>query len=346
MKFQMLSKKFTLEICLIVIKVLFVITKRIGDALSVTPAIRSVYKHYPNCEITVYCKNNLTDLFEDNPYVKNIKVFSSSKAKLLSIIQFRKIFDKCFFYSENKSFFGLAIKNSKNVFAFDSPYLKKIDNVEIIRRFLPEQRPHIIIENLELISRANINLNGTQMDYYLSEEDVAYQNNFFQRIRQGNEKIFCLKIMSDPGKKFRDWSLNRFSELILLILENYAFSQVLIVGSSSEKLAANKLCSIYPERVHAFCNQSLSQTAAIVFGSDFYIGVDTGITQIASCSNKPMIGLYHCLIGKRKAGPLNNKLDYSIDMPTPEEGCLRKEGTMDIISAKEVFLKINKVLAK
>jgi len=346
MKFQMLSKKFTLEICLIVIKVLFVITKRIGDALSVTPAIRSVYKHYPNCEITVYCKNNLTDLFADNPYVKNIKVFSSSKAKLLSIIQFRKIFDKCFFYSENKSFFGLAIKNSKNVFAFDSPYLKKIDNVEIIRRFLPEQRPHIIIENLELISRANINLNGTQMDYYLSEEDVAYQNNFFQRIRQGNEKIFCLKIMSDPGKKFRDWSLNRFSELILLILENYAFSQVLIVGSSSEKLAANKLCSIYPERVHAFCNQSLSQTAAIVFGSDFYIGVDTGITQIASCSNKPMIGLYHCLIGKRKAGPLNNKLDYSIDMPTPEKGCLRKEGTMDIISAKEVFLKINKVLAK
>ena len=346
MKFQMLSKKFTLEICLIVIKVLFVITKRIGDALSVTPAIRSVYKHYPNCEITVYCKNNLTDLFADNPYVKNIKVFSSSKAKLLSIIQFRKIFDKCFFYSENKSFFGLAIKNSKNVFAFDSPYLKKIDNVEIVRRFLPEQRPHIIIENLELISRANINLNGTQMDYYLSEEDVAYQNNFFQRIRQGNEKIFCLKIMSDPGKKFRDWSLNRFSELIRLILENYAFSQVLIVGSSSEKLAANKLCSIYPERVHAFCNQSLSQTAAIVFGSDFYIGVDTGITQIASCSNKPMIGLYHCLIGKRKAGPLNNKLDYSIDMPTPEKGCLRKEGTMDIITAKEVLLKINKVLAK
>jgi len=340
MKFQMLSKKFTLEICLIVIRVLFVITKRIGDAMSVTPAIRSVYKHYPNCEITVYCKNNLTDLFVGNPYVKNINTFSSSKAKLLSIIQFRKIFEKCFFYSENKSLFGLAIKNSKNVFAFDSPYLKKNDNVEIIRRFSPKHRPHIIIENLELISRANINSDGTQMDYFLSEEDVSYQSNLFQRIRQGNEKIFCLKIMSDPGKKFRDWSLNRFSELIRLILENYAFSQVLIVGSSSEKGEASKLCSINLKRVHAFCNQTLSKTAAIVFGSDFYIGVDTGITQIASCSKKPMIGLYHCLIGKRKAGPLNNRLDHSIDMPTPEEGCLRKEGSIDIITAKEVFSKI------
>jgi len=53
MKFQILSKKFTLEICLIVIKFLFVITKRIGDTMSVTPAIRSVYMHYPNYEITV-----------------------------------------------------------------------------------------------------------------------------------------------------------------------------------------------------------------------------------------------------------------------------------------------------
>jgi len=33
-------------------------------------------------------------------------------------------------------------------------------------------------------------------------------------------------------------------------------------------------------------------------------------------------------------------------MRTPEKGCLRKEGIMDIISAKEVFLKINKVLTK
>jgi len=33
-------------------------------------------------------------------------------------------------------------------------------------------------------------------------------------------------------------------------------------------------------------------------------------------------------------------------MRSPEKGCLRKEGSMDIISAKEVFLKINKVLTK
>jgi len=329
-----------------VIKILFVITKRIGDALSVTPAIRSVHEHYSNCEITVYCKKNLTDLFVGNPYIKNIRIFSSSKAKLLSIIQFRKIFDKCFFYSENKSFFSLAIKNSKNVFAFESPHLKNIDNVEIIKRFSPEIRPHIITENLELISMAKINPSGSQMDYFLSEEDVSYQNNFFKRIRQGNEKIFCLKIMSDPGKKFRDWSLDRFSELTRLILANYASSQILIVGSSSERLTANKLGSIDSKRIHVFCNQTLAQTAAIVFGSDFYIGVDTGITQIASCSNKPMIGLYHCLIGKKKAGPLNNKHDHSIDMAIPKEGCNRKVGSMDIITAEEVFLKINKVLTK
>jgi len=327
-----------------VIRILFVITKRIGDALSVTPAIRSVSKHYPNCEITVYCKNILTDLFADNPYVNNVVIFSSSKAKLLSIIQFRKIFDECFFYSENRSLFGLAIKNSKKVFAFDSPYLKNIDNVEIVRRFSPEQRPHIIKENLELISRANINLHGTQMNYYLSKEDISYQNNFFLQIRQGNEKIFCLKIMSDPGKKFRDWSLTRFAELIGLILENYANSQIIIVGSISEKVSANELCRINTKRIHAFCDQTLAQTAAIVFGSDLYIGVDTGITQIASCSNKPMIGLYHCLIGKKKAGPLNNKFDYSIDMSIPKEGCQRKEGSMDIISAREVFFRIDKAL--
>ena len=322
-------------------KILFVITKRIGDALSVTPSIRAVFFHYPNCEITVYCKKNNKDLFVSNKYIKKIKVLGSLKARLLSVIQFNKKFDKCFFYSENKSFLNLAEKNSKKIYAFESPYFNlSYSQIYYIKRFEPNSRPHIIFENLRLVEHANIQQHETHMDLFLSSQDLSYQKKVFQEIRKRKEKIFCLKIMSDPGKKFRDWSLERFAELINLIFKYFSHSQILIVGSNLEEVYARKLELINPKRIHIFCNQSLSKTAAIVFGADIYIGVDTGVTQIASCSNKPVIGLYHCLIGKDKSGPLNNELDYSIEMPIPKDGCKRINGSLDLISAQDVLKKI------
>ncbi len=62
-----------------------------------------------------------------------------------------------------------------------------------------------------------------------------------------------------------------------------------------------------------------------------------GVTQIASCGNVPMIGLYQCLITKERAGPLEHPCDFSLNMPTPSSGCSKNLNSMGIISAKDVF---------
>jgi len=331
-------------------KILFTVTKRIGDSIAITPAIRAVAKNYPNSDITVICKKNLRDVFILNSHVSNVICLNTPMAKIIRFFTFFKKFDQCFAYTENFSFIKLSSRISRKTYSFIPDNKKNyINGINYIERFSSEDRPHIIIENLELVCHNKIAHDGYRMDFAVSQEELLEARNPLHALKINNSELVCLKIKSHPQKSFRDWPIERFSELITRILKKSPKTKFIIVGSPSESEYAEILKKKYPDSVFVFCNQNLRKTAAILYSCDIYIGVDTGITQLACCSNIPIIGLYHCLIKKEKAGPLDYPHDYSINMPVSSRNCVRDENSMNIISSQMVFdqyLKINKSLKR
>jgi|GEM_PF-2977541 len=326
-------------------KILFVVTRRIGDSIAITPAIRAAYKHYPNAEVVVMCKKGLADLFVNNKFISKVKEIRTPKAKLLYFISVKNRFDVCFAYTDSQSFVKLANKLSKKTYSFfpDNPdksvagvyYKEKPNNIN---------RPHIILENLELLLEEGIQHAGYRMNFNLTQTEINQAEFALQSIKQDSSVLICLKITSHPQKSFRDWSVERFSELISLIVGVDPGARFVVVGAKQESEAIDDLCKKHSACTVSFYDQSIRETAAIVFASDLYLGVDTGITQIASCGNFPIVGLYHCLIGKERAGPLENPCDFSLNMTILSGRCERKKGSMDTIFATDVFDSVKQAI--
>lgn len=326
-------------------KILFVVTRRIGDSMAITPAIRAAYRHYPNAEIVVICKKGLTDLFLNNPFISKVITVSTPKAKLLYFLPIKNRFDVCFAYTESRSFVKLANKLSKKTYGF---FPDNSDNaiagVDYIEKPSYVNRPHIILENLELLLKERVQHDGYRMDFQLTEPEKDTAKHTLKVIASDTSMLICLKIASHPQKSFRDWSVERFSELIDLVVEINPRIRFIVVGAKQESQTIDNLCKRHPAHTASFYDQSIRETAAIVFASDLYLGVDTGITQIASCGNFPVVGLYHCLIGRKKAGPLQHPCDFSLDMPVSSDQCKRENGSMDIISAVDVLDSIKRAV--
>jgi len=319
-------------------KILFVVTRRIGDSIAITPAIRAAYKHYPSANIIVICKKGLSDIFLNNRFISNVIEISTPRAKLKYFFSMKNRFDVCFAYTENRSFLKLANRIAKITYNYYPNNEKNlITGVQYIEQPDKKSREHIILENLALLSLEGIQHNGYRMDFELMQQEQDNVNIKLSQLKQKDSLLVCLKIKSHPQKNFRDWSIARFSELIDLLIGAAPGIKFAIVGAKQESESIDDLCNRHPFCTKAFYGQSLRETAAIVFASDLYIGVDTGVTQIASCGSVPMIGLYHCLITKERAGPLEHPSDFSINMSVPTSGCSRSYGSMDVILAKDIL---------
>lgn len=317
-------------------KVLFTITRRIGDSITITPSIRAAYLHYPNTEITLICKKGLEGIFKQNKYIKHIKSITNQKARLIRHYS-PKTYELGFIFSENKAFSRLAQRISQNSYAYFPDNKKNIlSGINYIPRVDKQERPHIIIENLNVLSSEKIATQFYALDFTLKHNERKKAHNKLIDIKTRSSLLICLKIKSHPAKSFRDWPLENFVKLVSLILASDPDTNFIIVGSIDESKEIDKLTDNFPENIHSHYRQSLRETASLIYQCDMYIGVDTGVTHLAACKKFPIIGLYHHSIGTKKAGPYKHPMDFSLDSP-PLDGSKEKSRAMKMLSPETVF---------
>jgi len=317
-------------------KVSFTITRRIGDSITITPSIRAAYLHYPNTEITLICKKGLEGIFEQNKYIKKIKSFTTQQARMTRYLP-QKNNDIGFIYSENKTFTKLSSRTSDINYSYIPDNKRNIVNgINYIPRIEKQRRPHIIIENLNVLSLEKITTKLYALDFSLKHNERKKAHNKLIDIKTRSSLLICLKIKSHPAKSFRDWPLENFIKLVSLILASAPDAHFIVVGSMDESMEIDKLTSIFPENIHSYYRQSLRETASLIYQCDMYIGVDTGVTHIATCKKFPIIGLYHHSIGTKKAGPYRHPMDFSLDSPILD-GSKDRSHSMKMLSPETVF---------
>jgi heptosyltransferase-3 len=315
---------------------LFVITRRIGDTIAITPSIRSAYLHYPNAKITLICKPGLEGIFEQNKYIYQVKSFTA-KTAIIGQLYLRKKYELSFIFTENKSFLKLAKKVSQTGYAY-TPDNKRnlIHGITYIPRKDKHRRPHIIIENLMVLEPEKITAESYALDFTLKHNERKNAYDKLIDIKTSSSLTICLKIKSHPAKSFRDWPLEHFIKLSALILAYDPNANFIIVGSIEEAKEIEKLTNNFPKNMHPHYRQNLRETASLIYQCDMYIGVDTGITHIAACKKFPIIGLYHHGIGSKKAGPYKHPMDFSLDSPALD-GVKDRSHAMQMLSPESVF---------
>ena len=321
---------------------LFVITQRIGDCLTITPAIDAAVDHFER--VIVVCKPEAKTIFMNHPRLYRVYALRTGWVRCVAMFGWlipRQV-DVAFCYTENRTFLKLATQLAIRCFGFRSSQLPSHQSMRLIE--LPSvTETHLIDQNLLLVQADGVPVSSKKMRFDLlpAVEDSAQR--FLTKLRHRWVTIISVKIQSHPDRPYRDWPLECFDQCFQSIEARHPGVCFILLGTPSESLVIANLVEGRSNRI-ACTDQPLVGAAGLIKYSDLYIGVDTGTTQMACCFDVPIIGLYHCAIGKQRAGPLTSTCDFSLEMPERGLACLRTVGSMRSITVEEVVAAIESAL--
>jgi heptosyltransferase-2 len=98
-----------------------------------------------------------------------------------------------------------------------------------------------------------------------------------------------------PGAEFgpaKRWPVEHFAELAAIIRKNDSDAKIVMLGSPKDKEICDKIADARPWLLNLAGVTTLGEAIAILARADVVISNDSGLMNIASALNRPVIGIY------------------------------------------------------
>jgi ADP-heptose:LPS heptosyltransferase len=265
----------------------------IGDTLFNTPVFRALKKHFPNKKIIVVLNPVNYKLFETNPYIDEIILYSGKTKHFFSALkELKKIKQKLvlILHSNEPEATPLAvlsgakyiikIPNDKNRFNIwhTNPPIKSVEN------------RHGIFNRLKQLEFLGIKEDDCKMDLFLKDEWKREVENYFKDIKYS--KLIGFQIGASTISRM--WFSENWIELAKKLLKKYPDIKIVLTGSPAEKKLTDEVeKGINDKRVLNLAGKfSLGGAAALLGKVDLLITPDTGPLHIATALKTPTIGFF------------------------------------------------------
>jgi heptosyltransferase-2 len=98
-----------------------------------------------------------------------------------------------------------------------------------------------------------------------------------------------------PGAEFgpaKRWPANHFAELAKIIRKNYPDVQIVMLGSPKDREVCDEIAAAQPWLLNFAGVTTLDEAIAMLAKADVVVSNDSGLMNIASALNRPIVGLY------------------------------------------------------
>ncbi len=320
----------------------------LGDVLLATPFLRELKRTLPESRITFCVGEYSRSILKNNP---NVDEIISCEDKFLVSKNIPEVL-KFIFKLRNKKYDIIFVLHRAWEFRFLSFFLKgKKVGIWKIKDPVSEY-----IKYLKMLKLVNLNYSLDGPELFLSQDEEKYSEEFFN-MRGTNQNEFKIALSPGGGKNpktfypSKRWPLNKYLELVRIILD-FSSAYIILVGDKSERELAQALFPLSPSRIiNATLEGDLRKTAAIIKNCNLFLGCDSGLTHIASSLGVPVIALF---------GPTDEKIwgppgekSIVIRKNISCSPCYKNDGNfypcadnicMQQITAKEVWEKCQKLL--
>ena len=206
-----------------------------------------------------------------------------------------------------------TIKNDPNIDHFETPFFyntwEKRARRKMYRHKFKEHDLVFLLDNGTLdwwqpkkhlmdiyAEKCGVTLEQRRPIFYLNENDFREADKKILELGiSEQDKLLVLSPETRSKKKMKEWPYERFLPLIQKIRYNYNFKIVTMVSKDNP----NEYNGTIPLKGYP-----LGPSAAIISRSNFYLGLDNGLTHIASCFDVKMISV-HIGYPVECAGPLS-----------------------------------------
>lgn len=325
----------------------------IGDAVMTMPALRSLRASYPEAKISLLVKPWVSPLFEKDPSIDEIILYSDEYRSIPGRIKLARKIRQYKFRS------AVLLQN-----AFDAALIAALSGIPerigysrdgrglLLTRAVSfnnsAAKMHHVNYYLNLLASVGIPAKTVQPWLYLSLEERLSARNILKGMKR---PVVGLNPGATYGSSKR-WAAGRFGEVAKRVIDELGGSVVIFGGTSEIEIAETIYKAVNIDdttRVLLLAGRTpLRQLAALVSESDVLVTNDSGPMHIGYAVGTPLVAIFGStspeLTGPPDSGNivLRKKMDCA---PCFERVCRRDNlMCMDAITPDEVFSSIKRLL--
>jgi ADP-heptose:LPS heptosyltransferase len=272
-------------------KILIPIYTGIGNAVLLTPMIRTIKKVYPDSQIS---------LIGDNKWGAN-ELFESDKDIHQIILKLDKFDYDVYFHPAlggkynlpyilklNKPFVKIIIH--QNLF-LPQKQLRNIFKKYVLRfKLIPVSSRHEIYNYLAMLSEININKSDFILNPTLSPYIISNGVSTFRKFNIENNFILIQPAAANNLKTPKKWPIVNWITLIKA-LQNKG-ERVVLCGYKDENEIADEICKKLPGTINVSGKTNITELVGFIASSKCVIAADSGIAHISSAMNKKSVVLW------------------------------------------------------
>jgi ADP-heptose:LPS heptosyltransferase len=243
-----------------------------GDMIYATPVFKLIKEQYPNANITLWCKDYISELIKYDPYLNTIINHKNKlERKYDLILDLRGNFDSL-------------------IYATMHPPKLRLDRGTVrLRNKIKGKQPHEIQTNFEVIN-ALIPKAPAELfpKIYYSKEDEKFVMEYLQE--NEIQKFTILHV--GANKELRKWPLERYAALANILKNQYKLD-LIFVGSQLDIIDIKEVQKLLNFKTYSTAGIfNWTKYAAIVQKASLFIGNESGPMHIAVAMKTPLIGLF------------------------------------------------------
>jgi ADP-heptose:LPS heptosyltransferase len=314
------------------VRILFVTSTRIGDAVLSTGLLRHLIERYPQARFTIACGAEAAPLFAAMPNAERVIVL----VKRARGGHWFKLWA-----STVASYWHLVVDLRASALA----YLLATRHRMVLRD--RDERVHRVVGLARLAGLTNI---PSPRLWTAPEQDARAM----ALVPNGAPLLALGPAANWPGKQ---WSASRFAELAERLTGSEGIlpgARIVLLGGTGERESVEPLLATIPDdrRIDLMGGTDLLTAYAVLKRADFYVGNDSGLMHLAAAAGCPTLGLFgpsrdeHYAPWGERTAVVRTERSYDELVGAPDYDYRTKESLMDSLSvdaadaaARELWLR-------
>ncbi len=281
----------------------------IGDALFMTPIIRSLKENFPSNEIDVLLGSRTKEVFEYNPDVRDIIVFDKGRFDKAGFIKKMGLLSEVFRKFKNKGYDLMVDLSNAPEYGFFGKFILRVPvrvgfDYKKRGRFLTKKVPlkgfegrHIVEFYLDLLRKLEIPVTDNNLHMHITDGQLRWAEDFLAKNKIKDSGI-VVGIIPGGGESWgRDsylkrWPAENFARVSKLLTDKLN-AKVLLFGSKEETGLCKEISdSLDGRAVDTSGTLKIGELAALIKYCDLVICNDGGPLHIAKSQDVSTVSIF------------------------------------------------------
>jgi len=261
-------------------KVLFFTLSNFGDVILTLPVLDTLRQEYPQALITVMVGPRAAGVFSNNPYVNNLIIYDKHAPLREKMRLFFKLKDEDFdlVVDLRNTLYGALLPARFRT----SPFLHMPSHI----RHMKERNLYRLTKALRYKQPCK---EVKEKSIYITSEDQDYINTLLREKGINPQKKIII-VSPATGGKTRRWPRENFIQLCQSLAGDYP---VILIGRQQDKDLTGFIKAKTSNRVFDFAGlTNLAQLTSLLKRVSLVVVCDTGILQLTSYLDIPIVGLF------------------------------------------------------